>query len=172
MRAASIIVLTSGKAEGLRWKIDDVIQSILDEKRVPILILGPDADILMTAASKIEHCEIVFDPNYSGKEFSGIKAGLHATAQPAFVWNGDGHFPEKQTRILLETAMRDSTEHVLMLPDDPSQALLTREGVLRLRDLAAHTQWRTNPLIRFKFVNATGDTDDSTLPSPDLLLNR
>jgi hypothetical protein len=149
VRAACVIILTSGKAESLRWCIDTVIQTVLDEKRVPILVLGPDADALLPAASKIEKCEIVFDPNYAGDEFSGIKAGLHITSQPAFIWNGSGEFPDASTRVSLEAALKRVPGHVLSHPGDTSQSLISRIGIEKLRELGSDTEWRKCPGIQF-----------------------
>ncbi|MES2854796.1 MAG: hypothetical protein V4692_02980 [Bdellovibrionota bacterium] len=163
MRAASVIILTSSKALALKWSIDDVIQKILDEKRVPILVLGPDADELLSAASKIERCEIVFDPNFTGNEFSGVKAGLHATGQPAFVWNGDGDFPSAHSRLDLERALLDTKHDVLLIEGQDTQTMITRGGLMHLRTLDSSTQWRTSSLIRF---HALSPNDSAAPTSP------
>ena len=80
MRASSVIIVSSGKSQNLATdKLDRLIRSVIELKKNPILVLGPDGDEILRHCELVEKCELVFDPNYKGSIFSGIKAGLHVT---------------------------------------------------------------------------------------------
>jgi len=87
MRVHNVIITTAGSEEPSRNgdDLDRLIRRVLDLKKKPILVIGPEGDDVLRSSKLAEECELVFDPNYEGGLFSSIKAGLHATTGPAFI---------------------------------------------------------------------------------------
>ena len=67
-------------------------------------MLGPDGDEVLRSCLNIEQCEVVFDPNFEGGYFSGVKAGLHAVRGAAFVVPLATQAPEDRIWEALEAA--------------------------------------------------------------------
>ena len=175
--ARSIIIVTSGKAATVGPRaLDEMIRLVVRQRKQPILVLGPDGDEFLRACEEIESCEIIFDPNYDGGLFSGVKAGLHATTSAAFVvalgepiheeafpllakelWQ-IGHDDSKRQLdcdIICPLTQIDGRE----IPVFP--VLVTGLGTEDLKELAATTAW-TSETIRRSFVRlprSTRDTD-------------
>jgi hypothetical protein len=166
MRAHNVIIISSGASnEAPPETLDHLIRSILAAKKQPILVLGPDGDEILANCSEVENCELVFDPNFAGGFFSGVKAGLHATHGAAFIVPlrapavaqvavsktkfstllstleesvpGDGTAFECD--VICPAAHDDATA----LSRSENVFLVTQKGVQSLRTVPAQTDWET-----------------------------
>lgn len=169
MRAHNVIIITTGASHHLNTKqLDDLIQKILGLKKNPILVLGPDGDEFLRSCNWIEQCDIVYDPNYAGQLFSGIKAGLHSTNGAAFVLPLSSSIPDDSIWSRLEMALLDhelsrSADVIRTVTNGNANShagypfLVTRRGVQNLLKLDATTDWESAAEVTFK-----------TVPSADL----
>ena len=79
-----MLIITTGADTALctNGSVDQLIQQVLDLKKNPVLVLGPEGDEVLLHSRLAEHCDLAFDPNFSGNIFSSLNAGLHATTGP------------------------------------------------------------------------------------------
>ncbi len=159
MLAHNVIILTAGRVDELRrGRLDQLIELVRELKKTPILVLGPDGDDLIRTISRLEDCEIVFDPNFTGEEFSSVKAGLQATGEPCFLVRASGPLPTRETFASLERELlggQVSGVDVFATPDheDPDAVLLvTQRGVRALKGKPASMRWLKSNDIVFRFV--------------------
>lgn len=160
MLAHNVIILTAGRVDEIRrGRIDQLIELIVGMKKTPILVLGPDGDDLLRQIARMDECEIVFDPNFSGEEFSSVKAGLQATGEPCFLIRAGGPLPTRETFANLERELlgfQVSGVDVFASPDhdDPNAILLvTQRGVRSLKNQPASTRWLKSNDIVFRLVH-------------------
>jgi hypothetical protein len=161
MQAHTVIILTAGLAhKASADALDRAVAELLRRKKSPFLVLGKDGDDVLERCSRLEDCELVFDPNDAASgtgataaTFSGVKAGLHATNVAAFVWRIDRPFPDESVWLRLETALRtdeDKKADVFGLTHDPSELLLvTAQGNKRLKERPAESAWPESQDIVF-----------------------
>lgn len=161
MIASNVIVLTSGQyKEGNGRKLGELISGILKLKKKPIVVLGPDGDDLLRNCTEIENCEIVFDPNFNGGLFSGLKAGLFAVSHGgAFVVSlGDPYLDAKNWSKLEAALLNSEKEHVIraaprMKSDEVNfPFIVTARGVSHLKSLSAETPWPPGHEVIFRDV--------------------
>ncbi len=164
MLAHNVIIITSGLAGKIPTDaLDRALNELARMKKTPILVLGSDGDEILRTCEEIEKAEIVFDPNMSG-DFSPVKAGLHATAEPVFVWSVDRRFPEPGVWRRLEEALRQDevTDHsvdVMRVESDTSGlSLTTVHGTKRLKDRAAASGWPDAPDLKIHQLGFTSQT--------------
>lgn len=83
-RILHVLIITTGADAALctDGSVDKMIQQVLDLKKNPVLVLGPEGDDVLLHSHLAEHCDLAFDPNFSGNIFSSLNAGLHATTGP------------------------------------------------------------------------------------------
>jgi hypothetical protein len=161
MRAHNVIVVTSGQADAVApGQLDRTIQAILDMKKNPIVVLGPDGDALLRDAQLVDQCDVVFDPNFEGGFFSSAHAGLHATHGAAFViplkdplaplpvWQ------QLESELMKESAQKNDVLKALTPEaENPSPSsvagplLVTQRGVQTLKKLAARTDWEKSERV-------------------------
>jgi hypothetical protein len=134
--------------------LDRLIRLATGIRKNPILVLGPDGDDLLSGSSEIEQCDLVFDPNYSGNFFSGLKAGLQAIKEAAFVVPLTDAIPEQGAwkrleNQLMQEALKTQCDVVRPLtqfntnPELTLPFLVTAQGVRNLVTLPAATEWET-----------------------------
>lgn len=159
MMAHNVIILTAGRVNEIRrGHLDRLIDLVVEMKKTPILVVGPDGDDLLRNVSRLEDCEIVFDPNYVGEEFSSVKAGLQATGEPCFFIRAGGPAPSRETFRTLERELLGSQVSgvdVFASPDhdDPNAVfLVTQRGVRSLKNQPASTRWLKSNDIVFRLV--------------------
>lgn len=182
MRAAAFIILTSRKAHTIKaGEIDRAIAFAQAQKLNPIVVLGNDGDDIIGSVEKLEEAEMVFDPNDQGNEFSGIKAGLHATGACSFVWRADSTLPSSAEISELQRALLDRPEQT-NLSDEFSTStekgheipsadqidvfssvrdglwLVTLRGVTTLRSLPAQEAWLNSGNVKFATWKASNPT--------------
>lgn len=143
MLAHTVIIVTSGLAgKAAPDALDRALIELKKMKKTPILVLGSDGDEILRTCSELEKAEIVFDPNDAG-DFSAVKAGLHATDAPAFIWSIDQKFPDTWNE--LESALRVdkfNKSEVLCLEGDGSGLMMTTSrGSKRLKTRPADAAW-------------------------------
>jgi hypothetical protein len=155
VKIPSLVIVSAGCGHlANAGSLDRLIRIATALRKNPILVLGPDGDELLSGSSEIEHCDLVFDPNYSGHFFSGLKAGLQAikdaalvtpltdTIQPQTMWRALEH-------SLMQEALRTPCDIVRQLtqantkPDLSLPFLVTAQGVRKLVTLPADTEWET-----------------------------
>jgi hypothetical protein len=176
MRAHNVIIICSGQGHLARTDIlAQTVQNILNLKKNPILVLGPDGDNFIEGFEAIEKCDIVFDPNFTsgsldpssasseraagGGLFSSVKAGLHATHGAAFVvpLSEKTADPERWSLwVTLEKLLVDPLTSLgadMILPvtreADFLPRLITARGVTSLKKLPAATDWPTSWLTHW-----------------------
>jgi CTP:molybdopterin cytidylyltransferase MocA len=171
MVAKSVIILSSGRANyAAGGALDDLIKAITALGKTPVLVLGPDGDDLMRTCAAIETCELVYDPNFNGGMFSGIKAGLHAVHGPAYVipladptalefskWN------ELETVLRANDVSGKTGTHVIRpvtqngaIPLFPQ--LVTAHGLLPIKALPATTDWASSDRLHFETIVVAHDS--------------
>jgi hypothetical protein len=149
MLAPTVLIITSGLAgKAAPDALDRAIKQLAWMKKNIILVLGSDGDDIMRTCSQMDACEIVFDPNDAGP-FSPVKAGLHATDAPAFIWRPDRPFPEADVFQLLESALRTDAflEADLLCADGDRSGLLltTPRSAKSLKERPADAPWPSSP---------------------------
>ena len=157
MLANCAILLTAGSTQVINAsQLDALIRELVARKKNPVLVLGPDGDDLLRSCQELEACDLVFDPNYEGDYFSGIKAGLHAVNGPAFVIPVGQDLLPAQSWAELELALLrlDSTQKVDVLrPVTPGVSesrypqIVTNTGLQALKRLPATTPWTNSHQI-------------------------
>lgn len=158
MLAHNVIILTAGRVDEIRrGRIDQLIEFVMSMKKTPILVLGPDGDDLLRSIARLEDCEIVFDPNFAGEEFSSVKAGLQATGESCFVLRAGAPIPTRETFANLERELLRSSQgvDVFATPDyqDPDAVLLvTQRGVATLKNQPSSTRWLKSDGFAFRLV--------------------
>jgi hypothetical protein len=145
MLAHNVFIITSGLAgEIAPDALDRAIKQIVWLKKVPILVLGSDGDEIMRTCELMDSCEMVYDPNGTG-DFSPVKAGLHATDAPAYIWRPDRPFPEPDVWRALESINRYSQFpdfDLLNFEGDRSGLFLTTlKGTKHLKDRPSDAAW-------------------------------
>ncbi len=147
MLAHTVIILTSGLAhKAPPDALDRALIALIKMKKSPILVLGFDGDDVLRTCEELEKAEIIFDPNQAGP-FSPVKAGLHATDAPAFIWSIDQKFPDADVWQRLESALRvdkfaGASSEILKLEGDTSGLLMTTaKGSKRLKTRPADAEW-------------------------------
>ena len=160
MLAHTVIIITSGLAgKASPDALDRALVELTRNKKSPVLVLGADGDEILRTCQELEKAEIVFDPNLSGA-FSPVKAGLHTTAAPAFIWSIDQKFPDPLVWKRLEDAIRTDefpspTIELLAVEGDASGLLLTTlNGTKRLKERAAADQWPDAPDLKIHRLQA------------------
>jgi hypothetical protein len=179
MLAHNVIILTSGRATAIATEaIDSLILALRKLKKNPILVLGPDGDDILRLSQQIENCEIIFDPNYEGEIFSGIKAGLETTNAAAFICAINEPILDPATWADLERALFSEdakSVHVFSpltqdsIPRYPQ--LVTAHGVRLAKTLPALSCWAdlcTNGALRCTVVSMTPSSSlTSNAPAMD-----
>lgn len=166
MRAHNVIIVSSGASVvAPAGALDHLIRSICANKKRAILVLGPDGDEILASCQEIENCELVFDPNYSGEFFSGLKAGLHATHGAAIVVPlrsakvAETALSEQKFSTVVSTleaavegdgtaAQCDVVCPLVTQDDAPvsrseSIFLVTQKGVQSLKNIPSQSDWET-----------------------------
>lgn len=162
-RAHNVIIVTTGaSAFAESGSLDKLIRKVLSLNKNPILVLGPDGDVFLQTCHLIEECDLVFDPNYQGNFFSGVKAGLHATNGAAFVLPLLPELPDDSIWLQLESALSwpdEGPEFDLIRPmshcDDALGSfpqLVTPHGIRTLLNLAATTRWEQATQFKARLV--------------------
>jgi hypothetical protein len=157
MLANCAILLTAGSTQVINAsQLDALIRELVARKKNPVLVLGPDGDDLLRSCQELEACDLVFDPNYEGDYFSGIKAGLHAVNGPAFVIPVGKELLPAQSWGELELALLrlDASQKVDVLrPVTPGVSeprypqIVTSTGLQALKRLPASTTWSDSQQI-------------------------
>ena len=160
MKAHNVIILTAGRvAELSQGRIDQLITFVTSLKKNPIVILGPDGDDLLRNCRLLDSCDVVFDPNFEGEEFSSVKAGLQAVHGASFVLRAAAPIPERSVWVRLEQELLNSqyagadvfgSTH---FQDKNALLLLTQRGVNSLRNQPAVTNWLKSDDIVFSVVD-------------------
>lgn len=162
MIAPYVIILTSGQVRADSGReLSDLIATVLRLKKKPVVVLGPDADELLRNCNEIENCEIVFDPNFEGGFFSGLKAGLFALNQGgAFVVSlGAPHLNAKDWSKLESALLNSEQEHVIRAATRNKTAevnfplLVTARGISHLKNLPAQLAWPPEREVIFREVS-------------------
>jgi hypothetical protein len=156
MRVKSTILVTSGKSESLGVSsLDHAIQKLrqLGQTNI-IVVLGPDGDQFLSYSKHIENCEIIFDPNYEGELFSGVKSGLAVAPGASFVLPLETDIPDEQIWRALDSALLNAFTdpakpdlfRVVTREGDSSvfPQLITLQGQKTFSSMAASTKWE-NP---------------------------
>jgi hypothetical protein len=161
MLAHNVIILTAGRANEIRrGRLDQLVDFVLSMKKTPIIVVGPDGDDLLRTTARLDDCEIVFDPNFNGEEFSSVKAGLQSTGEPCFFLRANSPLPSRETFQQLERELMGSQTSgvdVYATPnhDDPNAVfLVTQRGVRSLKNQPASTRWLKSQEIAFRLVQA------------------
>lgn len=151
MQAHNIIVICSGYSRANSGdELNRLFETARQLKKKPILVLGPDGDELLRSCDFIEDCEIVFDPNFEGGFFSGLKAGLFATHGPAFVASLEMPIPSLRVWHALEKSLfhlqKNARERILrpVINGEVQKALpilITTQGIAELMKLPALSPW-------------------------------
>lgn len=152
----NVIIVTAGKANYAGGgTLDQMIRDTLALGKQIIVVLGPDGDDLLRTCSMIEHCEMVFDPNFQGGFFSGVKAGLEAVNGASFVLPlGADCILEFSRWAELERALvgADIKNHVVRPVDPETNAtfplLITPQGLLPLKALPSSSDWLNSERIQ------------------------
>ena len=172
IRASSVIIVSSGRSHLLKSEqtLDGLIREIVSLKKNPILVLGPDGDDILRHCDEIEKCDIVFDPNFNGGFFSGVKAGLFATAGASIVVPLSDSLVENETGFkatieTLETHFRVNEEaakcHLLcpMTQDNTSISpraekicLITPQGASSLLQFSSELDWESAEEIAVRHI--------------------
>lgn len=175
MRAINVIIVSSGASPlAAPDVLDKLIRLICANRKRAILVLGPDGDDILANCSEIENCELVFDPNYAGGFFSGVKAGLHATHGAAFVVPlhasaiagfADSELEFSTALATLENSVEGdgtaaqcdvvcpSVTHAdARLARSETIFLVTQKGVSSLKEIPAQTDWETFEQICIEHV--------------------
>ena len=158
MRAHNVIIICSGQGHLSRTDVlNQTVKNILNLKKTPILVLGPDGDDFVEHCQEIEKCEIVFDPNFEGRFFSGVKAGLHATNGAAFVVPlseksaDSAHWAVWVTmeKLLIDpnTSLGADVVWPVTREADFLPRLITSRGVTSLKKLPSTTDWESSDQI-------------------------
>ncbi len=160
MLAHTVFIITSGLAGQIAPDaLDRAIKQIVRMKKVPILVLGSDGDDVMRTCELMDSCEMVYDPNGTG-DFSPVKAGLHATDAPAYIWRPDRPFPEPEVWHALELINRCSqfsAVDLLTFEGDRSGLFLTTiKGTKHLKDRPSDAPW---PLSKDLAIQAVTPAD-------------
>jgi hypothetical protein len=156
MLAHNVLIITSGLAGKMSPDaLDRAIKQLVWMKKVPILVLGSDGDDVMRMCQQMDSCEMVFDPN-GVSEFSPVKAGLHATDAPAYLWRPSDPFPEPATWRALESVIRYgqfSNFDLLKFEDDQSGLFLTTaKGTKHLKSRPAEAAWPLSDDLSIQIV--------------------
>ena len=159
MLAHTVIILTSGLAhKAPPDALDRALVALVKMRKSPILVLGSDGDDVLRTCEELEKAEIVFDPNQAGP-FSPVKAGLHATDAPAFIWSIDQKFPDTEIWNRLESALRvdkfaGASFEILRLEGDTSGLLMTTaKGSKRLKTRSADAAWPQSDDLKVETVS-------------------
>jgi hypothetical protein len=163
--AKDVVIITSGMVDQApRGQVDQMIRLIRSVRKNTILVVGPDGDDLLRSNVELDHCDFVFDPNFSGSIFSSIKAGLHASQGACFVISLLHSAFDRTHFAALEAALRNqpAATDVLRLATRPSEnpiqtglELITRPALDRLKSLPSETLW--DPSSPIVFVDVLGD---------------
>lgn len=161
MQARTIVIVTTGQAALVQsLELDALVAAAIQQKRRVILVLGPDGDDFLRVCKRIDDCEIVFDPNYNGGFFSGVKAGLSAATSAAIVVRISPQRSVDATRwqhldFALGTAIALTHDIVLAPPTlggglEATAAqwdcvLVTLKGLKTLRETPADADWQNLP---------------------------
>lgn len=154
MRIHSVIIVTSGMSNAMApTRLDHWIEALRSLNKKVVLVFGPDGDDFLLGCSKIEECEIVFDPNFQGSYFSSVMAGLHAVHSPTLVLSlSESELqPERCVQNFETRIAGDGTDlrgHALTLltrdthiASPQSPFLVTQKGVTALRALPSTLSW-------------------------------
>lgn len=151
MRIHSVVIITSGSSRlSAPARLDHWIHALRAENKKVVLVLGPDGDDFLLGCKYIEMTELVFDPNFQGGIFSGVKAGLHAVHSPTLVLSlTESHLDPVECLHTFETEIAgDGTalqSHAVMLTRDDHFSerpfLVTQKGVRHLRELPSALPW-------------------------------
>lgn len=161
MRAKSVIIIASGRAQyASAGQLDRAIQAVTAMGKRPVVVIGPDGDDLLRTSESIEACELVFDPNYNGGIFSGIKAGLHAVNGAAFVMplgNETTLDFAHWSKLEEQLPSLPPSLHVLRPITQNSKGVLypqivTMQGLVPLKALPATTDWSQADCIQAETV--------------------
>lgn len=151
MQAHNVIIICSGLARTTTDRdLNEILKTLQELKKNPVLVLGPDGDELLRRCDAIENCEIVFDPNFEGGFFSSLKAGLFATQRAAFTLSLQTPVPPKQVWHALDEALfktQHNGPHILrpVIRNSPVSLefplLVTTQGIAKLKSLPAQSPW-------------------------------
>lgn len=161
MRAKSVIIVTSSTYSSLisGRTLDLLLQNIFQLKKNPVVVLGPDGDAFLRESKLIEECEIVFDPNYQGGFFSGVKAGLHAIhGSTAFVLPLMETLPPDSIWVELEDYLLNPAEdltqcHLIRCVPDTNCRVELITDVVRLKKLDSQTSWNDDEQIKPRLIS-------------------
>ncbi len=176
MRATNVIIISSGRVSSAPpLALDKMIRSIVEMKKRPVLVLGPDGDDVLGSCAEIEKCELVFDPNYTGGFFSSLKAGLHAIHGATLVVPLDPKFAaddgtlQKTLGDLENSIEGDGTaakcDVVCPLTHDNATRpagepfLVTQKGVKSLMNFEASLDWENCDAISVQHVPVSSGTN-------------
>ena len=154
MRVKSTIVITSGRSQTLGTSaLDHAIKKLreLGQEQLTI-VLGPDGDEFLASCSLLETCDIIFDPNFEGGFFSGVKSGATvATAQASFVMPLEAEIADERIWRELDTALlkaqtQETKPHVFRVVTHEGNGavfpqLITVPGQRAFMSLPASTDW-------------------------------
>jgi hypothetical protein len=161
----SVIIVTGGRSNyAAAGALDQLIRDTLSLGKQPVVVLGPDGDDLLRSCSLIENCEMVFDPNFQGGIFSGVKAGLEAVNGAAFVIPLGAESVLKPTRwVNFEKALLEehNRNHVIrpvatgITPDGTPlyPLMITPQGILPLKALPSSSDWLSSDRIKIADFN-------------------
>lgn len=164
--AKNVLIISSGRVNYAQaGALDDLIRKVRSLGKLPVVVLGPDADDLLRSSKELESCDIVFDPNFQGNFFSSVKAGLDAVNGASFV------LPLGEIEKFLDFAGWEAFEralldagtkaHVLRPVTQSNERLdfpllITGKGLLPLKALPSSTDWQSSERVEFQ---------DFTLPA-------
>lgn len=149
MQAHTVLILTAGLAQkSAPNALDRMIGELLRRRKTPYILLGTDGDAVLEQCSRVEDCEMIFDPNHDPSNdelFSSVKAGLFATNAAAFILRLDRPLPADSVWTQLETKLRldeNKKTDIYVADNDPSGlVLVTAQGGKRLKERAADSRW-------------------------------
>lgn len=169
MRVQHVIITTSGvEDENAHRSLDRMIRKVLDLRKHPILVVGPEGDSVLLASRLAEMCELVFDPNFNGQIFSSVKAGLQVTAGPAFVlplkeaslsaaWEKPEVWESLERELDQTTSEESDVLQALTQEANPGACcypcVVTRKGARNLLTLEAQADWMASERIRSRAVS-------------------
>jgi hypothetical protein len=170
VRVQNVIIITSGKSDlAGQGLLDKYIDLALSWNKRAIVVLGPEGDDFLFEARKIEACDLAFDQEFKGHEFSSVKAAVECTAAPSVILHLDSKLPDLDFLKELDQALASEealTSHVMRVvdfADRPRVEMITPRGVAHLKTLPVDTDWLESACVTCSLYQANSPMLDQQL---------
>lgn len=156
--------------------LDQMIFWLANKKINPILVLGPQGDEILSYCQRSIECDLAYDPNFSGRPFSSIKAGVTAAQSSCLVVpiikasELSRIFSELRTPLFYDFCKNKAEAIELNMTSslyrDVLPTFIFSSTLKKWRDLPAATEWKNGETIQImRYTPAYNLQHDHTLPT-------